>query len=772
MATEGLSKKELNKLARKAGRSAAPAEVAVNKEPSTQLITFCQEAVPLLARSVDLLLRINNSVDYTIKKGGNAFLPILTNSFLQNSSISGDANISRYLIRSAGDKAPASIYGGGNAWLASQIDQWLDVYTFATSLDTLCSVLETHLDDKTYLVGHCFTVADMAINVGLGKLGFKKSAAHPNTSRWLELTSEDMPKPTVPAIPLTFAPVAAVVTTKDKTAKVAGGDTSKSKAANDAEGGRDDTAGSCPPLENAVDGQVVTRFPPEPSGYLHIGHAKAVLLNQYYAQRYNGKMLVRFDDTNPSKEKEEFEENIIADLKTMGVVAHKVSHSSDHFATCEKYAKMLITNGQAYMDCTEQETMQAERMEKKESKYRNTLPKENLELFDKLLAGDPAATSYCLRAKIDMSSVNGTMRDPVIYRYNATPHHRTGTKHKAYPTYDMACPIIDSVEGVTHALRTTEYNDRKEQYEWFQKAMKLRPVYITEFGKMNFVHTVLSKRRLTWFVDNNLVDGWFDPRFPTVQGCVRRGMNVDTLKTFMINQGASRRVVNMEWDKFWAENKKVLEDTSPRYMGVDENNAVHVELTNVSNIVSAHDVPIHPSKPEMGTRVMRRLNDVIIDQADAKTLSDGEEFTLLRWGNVTITSITSVDDVVTHIKATYDPTSTNFSKTKKITWLAYVPADLVQCKLFQFDHIITKATLAADDDFKDYVNTDSKKELSALCDPYLRTVPAGTFVQLERKGFFRVDSAYGGPGKPPVLFLVPDGKGKPSAAVQASSKKK
>ena len=198
---------------------------------------------------------------------------------------------------------------------------------------------------------------------------------------------------------------------------------------------------------------------------------------------------------------------------------------------------------------------------------------------------------------------------------------------------------------MTHALRTTEYNDRDEQYHWLQDVMKLRKVHIYAFGKMNFVNTVLSKRKLNWFVNEGLVEGWFDPRFPTVQGCVRRGMHVEALMNFIISQGASRRVITMEWDKFWAENKRVLEDICVRYMGVSQPDAVPFEITNYSPQGGASeagepvDVPMHPQKPEMGNRVMRRSGRLLIDQEDAQTYRVGEEVTFLRWGNFNIDEI-------------------------------------------------------------------------------------------------------------------------------------
>jgi glutamyl-tRNA synthetase len=423
-------------------------------------------------------------------------------------------------------------------------------------------------------------------------------------------------------------------------------------------------------------------------------------------------------------------------------------------------AKKLIADGNGYMDDTDQETMQKERMDLKESKHRNTKPAENLALFDLLLKGDEAASKYCLRAKIDMSSVNGTMRDPVMFRFNDTPHHRTGAKYKAYPTYDFACPIVDAIEGVSHALRTTEYNDRDEQYHWIQRALGLRDVKIMTYGKINFVNTVLSKRKLNWFVEQGLVEGWFDPRFPTIQGCVRRGMNVEALKHFILSQGASRRVITMEWDKFWSENKKLLEEVCPRFMAVNDDQKVKIVIENVEDKVSGHTVQLHPQKPEHGTRVMRRGKYLWLDQIDAKMVKLGEDVTLLRWGNIKIKAIEmeAGSDVIHTIRADYDATATNFSKTKKLTWLAAVD-DAVPMTIVEFDHLISKAKLGEEDNFKDYVNSKSRWEYTALGDPMIRSLAPGSVIQLERKGFFRVDKAYGGSSaKPAILFAIPDGK--------------
>ena len=290
-------------------------------------------------------------------------------------------------------------------------------------------------------------------------------------------------------------------------------------------------------LKNAVDGEVVTRFPPEPSGYLHIGHVKAALLNYHYAKMYHGKMVLRFDDTNPSKEKHEFVESIMEDLKTLGVSHGKFSYTSDYFDMIINHARDLIKRDLAYVDNTDVETMRKQRFDKVESECRSFAPEKNLEIFEKMLMGE--ADDFCLRAKIDMKSNNGCLRDPVLGRTNRTPHQRTGKKYIFYPTYDFACPIVDSVEGVTHAMRTNEYADRIPQYFWVIESLKLRKPEIYEYSRLNLEYTCLSKRKLQWFVDTKRVDGWDDPRFPTVRGVIRKGIRVETLTEFMLEQAPS-----------------------------------------------------------------------------------------------------------------------------------------------------------------------------------------------------------------------------------------
>lgn len=289
-------------------------------------------------------------------------------------------------------------------------------------------------------------------------------------------------------------------------------------------------------LPDAEIGKVCLRFAPEPSGYLHMGHAKAALLNQYFADRYQGELILRFDDTNPAKESSEFVENLLKDVETLGVKYKKVTHTTDYFDELMKKAEELIKQGKAYVDDTPREQMQKERMDGIESKCRNYSVEENLKLWKEMIVGSERGLQCCLRGKLDMQDPNKSLRDPVYYRCNPVPHHRIGSNYNIYPTYDFACPYVDALEGITHALRSSEYHDRNAQYYRIQEDLGVRKVHIYEFSRLNMVHTLLSKRNLRWFVENGKVDGWDDPRFPTVQGIVRRGLKIEALVQFILEQ--------------------------------------------------------------------------------------------------------------------------------------------------------------------------------------------------------------------------------------------
>lgn len=289
-------------------------------------------------------------------------------------------------------------------------------------------------------------------------------------------------------------------------------------------------------LPEAEIGKVRLRFAPEPSGYLHIGHAKAALLNKYFAERYQGEVIVRFDDTNPAKESNEFVDNLVKDIGTLGIKYEKVTYTSDYFPELMKMAEKLMREGKAYVDDTPRELMQKERMDGIDSKCRNRSVDENLKLWEEMIEGSERGLQCCVRGKFNMQDPNKAMRDPVYYRCNPMSHHRIGDKYKIYPTYDFACPFVDSLEGITHALRSSEYHDRNAQYFKVLEDMGMRQVQLYEFSRLNLVFTLLSKRKLLWFVQTGLVDGWDDPRFPTVRGIVRRGLKIEALIQFILEQ--------------------------------------------------------------------------------------------------------------------------------------------------------------------------------------------------------------------------------------------
>ncbi|KAI5797225.1 tRNA synthetases class I, catalytic domain-containing protein [Pyronema domesticum] len=595
--------------------------------------------------------------------------------------------------------------------------------------------LNNHLSLRTFLVGYTETIADITVYGALSANGQAIAALKrnhlPNLVRWFKYVSF------IDRIGSVVDAFKAEVASKKKT---------KSKESNFEIGLLDTDKG------------VVTRFPPEPSGYLHIGHAKAAMLNQYFAEHYKGKLIIRFDDTNPTKEKQEFQDSIVKDLELLGIKGDVITYTSDHFDALYEKAIDLIQLGKAYCDDTIQEQMRTERMNGVASARRERTVEENLRIFGEMAKSSEEGVKNCLRAKMSVDNPNKAMRDPVIYRCNPEKHHRTGDKYKIYPTYDFACPIVDSIEGVTHALRTIEYRDRNPQYWWFLEALGLRKVHVWDFSRLNFIKTVLSKRKLAWFVEQGLVTGWDDPRFPTVRGIRRRGLTIEALKQFILSQGPSKNVVNLDWTIIWAFNKKVIDPVAPRHTALLDQGLLTAKLIGGPDTPVTEDKPKHAKNPEVGQKKVVMGNTVLIEQADAKTFKEGEEITLMGWGNAFVTKIARPDAEgdVTELELTLHLEG-DFKKTeKKVTWLAK-DQNLVDVELVDFDYLITKDKIEDDEDIKDFINKSTMFTEKAIADCNIADVKEDDILQFERKGYYRCDQP-AKDGKPAVFFCIPTGK--------------
>lgn len=512
-------------------------------------------------------------------------------------------------------------------------------------------------------------------------------------------------------------------------------------------------------LPNAVEGKVVVRFAPEPSGYLHIGHLKAAILNRFFADKYKGKYILRFDDTNPSKEEGEFEGAIKEDLAMIEVEFDKVVHTSDHFDKIREHTIRLIKQGDAFMDNTDAETVKEQRRAVIPSKNRGLSIEENLKLFQDMCDGK--APEWSLRAKIDYEHKNGVMRDPVIYRAVEGSHHITGTKYKAYPMYDLACPVIDHIDGVTHALRANEYAARHEQYEWFIKKLGFPHIEIFDFSRIDFVYTVLSKRKLKYLVEQGVVSGWADPRFPTVRGIRSRGMTVKGLKEYIIGQGASQQLLLLEWDGIWTVNKRVIDPIAPRYWAIAEEKMVPVKVEGRdTDAETVEKRPLHKKNPEVGEKDLVFSSNLIIEQEDAKSFGENEEITAMDWGNAYVTDkkVNTAGDVeaVTlklHLEGDFKKTS------KKVTWLAAPTKEhpLVPVVLIEYDYLITKKKMEEADDLSSIVNPKTEYRTPALASAEVANLKKWDIIQFERKGFYISQGTKDAEGRMEFGF-IPDGR--------------
>ncbi|WCJ26817.1 Glutamate--tRNA ligase cytoplasmic [Euphorbia peplus] len=719
-----------------------------------QHLSFPADAPPLSIIAAAKIAAINLPISTAADSSST---PTLV--FSNGAKLQGLLVILRYIARVA-SKVP-NLYGK-DAFDSSQIDEWLEyshILSAGSKFESACSYVNSYLEKSTFLVGYSLSIADLAIWSGLAGTGLRweslrKSKKYPNLARWFNSISSEHSDALneVTSAYVGKRGAGKPVIAKPKEQQVANGDVS--------EKGKAVSRTAEVNLPDAEIGKVCLRFAPEPSGYLHIGHAKAALLNKYFAERYQGELIIRFDDTNPAKESSEFVENLLKDIETLGINYRRVTHTSDYFDELMKKAEEMIGQGKAYIDDTPREQMQKERMDGIESKCRNHSVEENVKLWKEMIVGSERGLQCCLRGKLDMQDPNKSLRDPVYYRCNPVPHHRIGSKYNIYPTYDFACPYVDAIEGITHALRSSEYHDRNAQYHRIQEDLGVRKVHIYEFSRMNMVYTLLSKRNLRWFVENGKVDGWDDARFPTVQGIVRRGLKVEALVQFILEQGASKNQNLMEWDKLWTINKKIVDPVCPRHTAVVEENRVLLTLTDGPEKPFVRIIPRHKKYEGAGEKATTYTKRIWLEYADAEAIEKEEnrEITLMDWGNAIVKDI--VKDELGRVRELIGVLNLEGSvKTTKLklTWLPEI-AELVNVTLVEFDYLITKKKLEEGENFLDVLNLNTKKEIAAVGDSNMRNLKRGEILQLERKGYFRCDVPFVRTSKPIVLYSVPDGR--------------
>ena len=503
--------------------------------------------------------------------------------------------------------------------------------------------------------------------------------------------------------------------------------------------------------DKAAGSAVKTRFPPEPNGYLHIGHAKSMYVNFGTAARYGGTCNLFFDDTNPSKEKTEFVDAIRADIAWLGYRWEKEVYASDFFGIIYDYAERLIAAGKAFVCDYSAEEIKATRgtltEPGQESPYRSRTPEENLRLFREMKAGKYADGEKCLRAKIDMASPNINLRDPVIYRILRATHHRTGDKWCIYPMYDYAHPICDYLQGVTHSLCTLEFEDHRPLYDWVGVTLGFSPKpRQIEFARLNLTNLVMSKRYLKKLVADGSVHGWDDPRMPTLAGLRNRGIPAAAINDFCERAGVAKANSECEISYFEAVVRDYLNAHAPRAMAVVD--PLKVVLTNYEGEEEI-DFSINQTDENAGTRKVTFGKELYIERSDFALEPPPKYYRLKPDGYVRLKNayIIHCDEVVTdergevtEVRCSYVPDSHSGADTSGIKakgvihWVnARTCADAV---LKQYDHLLRDADYAGQD-FSERMNTESEHIFQAKAEPYLVDAPEGEAFQLLRTGYYK-----------------------------------
>ncbi len=500
------------------------------------------------------------------------------------------------------------------------------------------------------------------------------------------------------------------------------------------------------------EGRVHTRFPPEPNGYLHIGHAKSICLNSGLALEYQGKFNLRFDDTNPAKEEQEYVDSIQDDVRWLGADwQDRLFFASDYFDQLYAWAVKLVEAGKAYVCDLNGEEMRAYRgtltEPGRDSPFRGRSVKENLDLLARMKAGEFPDGARTLRAKIDMASPNVNLRDPVMYRIKHAHHHRTGDAWCIYPSYDYTHGQSDSIEGITYSICTLEFENHRPLYDWFCKELGIHHPRQIEFARLNLTYTVMSKRKLLQLVQEKHVAGWDDPRMPTIRGLRRRGYTPESIRAFCERIGVARQDSTIEM--LWLEDavREHLNETAPRRMAVLR--PMKVVLTNLGGTEEIGcQLPNHPQKPEFGDRSVKLTREIYIEQDDFMEDAPKKFFRLKPGGDVRLrgAGIITCDEVVkdtsgevTELHCTFDPDHSRKVKGT-IHWVSAVNAVDAQVRLY--DHLFNVENpdaVAEGKSFLDNLNPESLETLTAKVEPSLARESGDSRFQFERLGYFYSD---------------------------------
>jgi glutaminyl-tRNA synthetase len=512
--------------------------------------------------------------------------------------------------------------------------------------------------------------------------------------------------------------------------------------------------------EGKYGGRVQTRFPPEPNGYLHIGHAKAIYLDFGLAEEFGGKCNLRFDDTNPSREETEYVDSIMEDIRWLGYQWDALFYASDYFGQLYEWAVQLIKAGKAYVDDLSAAEIRAFRgtltEPGKESPYRDRSIEENLDLFERMKKGEFPDGSRTLRAKIDMSSPNLNMRDPVMYRILHTEHHRTGGQWCIYPMYDYAHGQSDSIEKVTHSICTLEFEDHRPLYNWFIEQLGIFPSRQIEFDRLNLTYTILSKRKLLTLVEQGHVTGWDDPRMPTLSGMRRRGYTPEAIRNLCANVSVSKTNNTVQLSLLEHFVREDLNKRAPRVMAVLRPLRVHID-NYPDDLVEEMDAVNNPEDESQGRRRVPFSKVLYIEQDDFREDPPKQYFRLapgrevrLRYGYfITCTDVVKDDDGnVVELRCTYDPATRGGNapdgrKVKStIHWVS--AAHALDSEVRLYDNLFTKENPNEVEEGRDFTANMNPNSLEVLTgckvEPSLRDAQPGARYQFERLGYFSVDS--------------------------------